>query len=474
MPFRRTTVRGSVPEAPPPPAPGYYSSRVIKNGAPGPGFSNENRNSRLQRVDYAMPDRPPRPRYPRSRRWRRRLIRLALLLVVLGIVLRQANGAGGAFLADTLRSLIGPTATARVEATFLDFSDRLTSVKYQLGFDSVKSPWVVAPTASTTRSATPGADASLITPTRSTAQAKPVIVPPSRSHLHVITNSPMSTLPLHTVVSPALQGEGTWTFAGLPGASHGPLSPVAKTFIRPDPVRPYALATILQFDLRVSRLHIVAGIDQPGAVIGHPGTGLIPTADTASGRLLAVLNGGFKYADGAYGLMSGGTVYVPPVWGAATVAVTRDGKVFMGSWGLDRRLTGANANLIAWRQNAGLLIDHGRIASRTLNESNWGLSIMNSTYTWRSAIGLSNHGTLLYVAGNSLSAVSLAHALLTAGAVSAMQLDINPFWVRAFTYSYDPNGHLVATSLGPTMPGTGMEYLYGDSRDFFYLTRAAR
>jgi hypothetical protein len=185
-----------------------------------------------------------------------------------------------------------------------------------------------------------------------------------------------------------------------------------------------------------------------------------------------VLNGGFKYADGAYGLMSGGTVYVPPVWGAATIAVTSGNKVIMGSWGLDRRLTGANTQLVAWRQNAGLLIDHGRIVSRAHDASNWGLSIMNSTYTWRSAIGLSNHGTLIYVAGNSLSAATLAQALRAAGAVSAMQLDINPFWVRAFTYTEDSAGHLKATSLDPAMPGTGMEYLYGDSRDFFYLTRA--
>jgi hypothetical protein len=216
----------------------------------------------------------------------------------------------------------------------------------------------------------------------------------------------------------------------------------------------------------------VAGIDQPGGTIGRPGSGLIPTTDTLSGRLLAVLNGGFKYADGAYGLMSGGAVFVPPTWGAATIAVTRDGKVFMGSWGLDRRLTGANTRLAAWRQNAGLLIDRGRIASRARNESNWGLSIMNDTYTWRSAIGLSNHHTLIYVAGGSLSAATLAQALRAAGATSAMQLDINPFWVRAFTYTQDAAGRLTATALDPAMPGTGLEYLYGDSRDFFYLTRA--
>jgi hypothetical protein len=144
----------------------------------------------------------------------------------------------------------------------------------------------------------------------------------------------------------------------------------------------------------------------------------------------------------------------------------------MGAWGLDRRLAGTNRSLVAWRQNAGLLIDHGHISANTQVGAAWGLSILNSTYTWRSGIGVTRQGNLLYAAGNSLSAATLAGSLAAAGAVTAMQLDINPFWVRSFTYGRDSGGRLVATALSPSMPGTGMEYLYGDVRDFFYLTRA--
>ncbi len=43
----------------------------------------------------------------------------------------------------------------------------------------------------------------------------------------------------------------------------------------------------------------------------------------------------------------------------------------------------------------------------------------------------------------------------------AMQLDINPFWVRSFIYGRDAQGQLVAYALDPSMPGNGMEYLYG-------------
>jgi hypothetical protein len=469
MPPSQPEARDPVPVVPPPPAPGYYTAPILDRYVAGPVPSNENRITGLQRVDYLPPKRPALPRR-RRRRWRRRLIRLVLLIVAVVIVLQQLNGVGGAFMADVLRRVIGPTATARVEAAFLDLSDRLTSVKYQLGLDSVHSPWVVAPTPTSTADTTPATTAQV----GNSAQSATPIATPSAQHSRNVPPAPMPLPSLRTVVSPALPGEGVWTLAGLPTPSHDAQPPVAKTFFRPDPARPYALATILQFDLRVSHLHIVAGIDQPGSAIGRPGSGMIPAADAAGNRLLGVLNGGFKYADGAYGLMTGGAVYVPPVWGAATIAITRGDHVIMGSWGLDRRLTGANSRLVAWRQNAGLLIDHGHIGSRAQNDSNWGLSIMNDTYTWRSAIGLSNHGTLLYVAGGSLSAATLARALLAAGAVSAMQLDINPFWVRAFTYTQDPYGHLLATSLNSVMPGTGFEYLYGDSRDFFYLTRAPR
>ena len=161
-----------------------------------------------------------------------------------------------------------------------------------------------------------------------------------------------------------------------------------------------------------------------------------------------------------------------PVWGAATIAVGQHGNVIMGRWGTDHRLSGANRTLVAWRQNAGLLIDHGRITPYTQDGSAWGLTILNSTYTWRSGIGLTRQGTLLYVAGNSLSAATLAQTLYAAGAVTAMQLDINPYWVRAFTYGRDAQGNLIAWALDPAMPGNGMEYMYGDPRDFFYFTRS--
>ena len=406
-------------------------------------------------------------------RWRRRLVGLALV-VALGVALAgQANGAGGAATADWLRAALGPAATARVEAAYLDLLDTMHALAYRAGGQPAHAPWAVVPSP-----AAPAHPASKPSPLRVAASPRAIgstgTLGPAPARVPAPTG-PMVPPSLLAVVTPALAGEGMWTTAGLPGpgAGAGALPPLVKTFLRPDPSRPYALATILQVDLRVARLHVVAGVSEPGGPVGKAGQGLIPAGDTRADRLLAVFNGGFKYADGAYGLMSGTTVYVPPVWGAATIAVTRSGGVIMGSWGRDHRLTGANRNLVAWRQNADLLIDRGRIAARTQDGAGWGLTVLNSTYTWRSGIGLTSRGTLLYAAGGSLSAATLAKTLRTAGAVTAMQLDINPYWVRAFTYGRDRGGGLVAWALDPAMPGIGMEYLYGAPRDFFYLTRGA-
>lgn len=249
------------------------------------------------------------------------------------------------------------------------------------------------------------------------------------------------------------------------------MAPVVKTFIRPDPVRPFAVVTVLQFDTRQADLHMVAGVDQPGGPLGVHGLGAIPLVVQRAGTLLAAFNGAFKYADGAYGMMARGVTYVPPHWGAATIAVTSAHHVIMGAWGLDKRLTGANRGLVAWRQNGPLLVDHGTLNPHSDDGTSWGISIMNGAYTWRSAIGLTARGTLVYVAGSSLSATTLGQALLAVGVVTAMQLDINPYWVRAFTYQPTTNGLLSIARLDPAMQGDGTEYFNGASRDFFYLTR---
>ena len=99
----------------------------------------------------------------------------------------------------------------------------------------------------------------------------------------------------------------------------------------------------------------------------------------------------------------------------------------------------------------------------------WGLTTTNSMYTWRSGLGVTKDGDLIYAAGSSLVPETLAAALKAAGAVNAMQLDINPVWVRFVIFNSLSNGRYKYYSLTKDMVNGGAEYLSGYQKDFFYL-----
>lgn len=384
----------------------------------------------------------------RKKMTRGRLVRCivavcSILTIIALIFASQANGASGAWTADMLRSIFGPTVTAQVESWYLGFSDSTHQIQYKLSGQKVVPPWSIGTSPVVTTTPAP----------------KTVPLPPM----------PLNRIP--ALVTPAIAGEGQWAIQGTAPAPYGYLPLDARAFIRPDPSHPYAIVTMLQFDTRFFRLHMAAGTVEPGGPIGNYGSGVIPTSDQKT--LLAAFNGGFKYADGQYGLKTNGIVYVPPQANAATIAVTRSGQIILGAWGVDARLNSGNTNLVAWRQNAALLINNGVLNPLTHDGAAWGGTILNSAYTWRSGIGMTANGTLLYAAGSSLTALTLGEALKAAGAVMAMQTDINPFWVRAFLYNQNAHGSFDIIKLNPAMYGSGTEYLSATQRDFFYLTRFA-
>jgi hypothetical protein len=407
--------------------------------APGPP-------ARFKKQQKRRKQKKPRAKMTRGKLMRRVLIVCSILTIIAVICMSQANGASGAGTADLLRGIFGPTITAQVESWYLGFSDKTQQVQYSLGGQHVEAPWTVGTVAPLPTS----------------------VVPPKAV--------PLSAMPLGRIVpmvTPAIDGEGVWATQAMAPAPYGYLPLDARAFIRPDPTHPYAIVTLLQFDTRFFRLHMVAGTVEPGGPRGFNGSGVIPVNDQRRNALLAAFNGGFKFADGQYGLKTNGIVYVPPQPGAATIAVTKSGQIILGAWGLDPRMNNGNSDLVAWRQNAALLINNGTINPLTQDGAAWGGTILNAAYTWRSGIGITAHGTLIYAAGSSLTALTLGEALKAAGAVMAMQTDINPFWVRAFLYSWNAGGTLSITKLNPAMYGTGTEYLSATQRDFFYLTRYA-
>jgi hypothetical protein len=253
---------------------------------------------------------------------------------------------------------------------------------------------------------------------------------------------------------------------------------MARSFVKPDPDRPYAQAALVRIDLSQVQLHLMPGTVEPVASTSLPHfkrPGFIPTADQNPDLLLAAFNGGFKAIHGRFGMMVDSATLLPPLDGLATIALRSDGTIQIGQWGRD--LT-ANDNLTWYRQNCPLLVDGGQINPHVDDENRkeWGYTVKNLDTTWRSGLGISQDGRfLIYAAGNSLTVRSLAQALQQAGAYYAMQTDINGFYTRFVTYRPADNpkatGHpLVADKLLNEMSGDPALFLHPYDRDFFYVT----
>src|SRR5690606_10182861 len=146
-------------------------------------------------------------------------------------------------------------------------------------------------------------------------------------------------------------GEGVWSTAGLPLTTPDDVR-MAKTFLHPDPSRPYATVAVLIVDSRRAQLHMVAGTVDPGGSRNIAGPGIFPAEHLES--LLVAWNGGFKGDHGIYGMQVGDTVFRPLRNGLATACTKVDGTFLLGEYGRDFTW---DETMTACRQNAILLVD---------------------------------------------------------------------------------------------------------------------
>ena len=274
---------------------------------------------------------------------------------------------------------------------------------------------------------------------------------------------------------PKAKGEGVWAPVG-PVIGGAPS--MEETFLHPDPQRPWATAYLVWINPAALRLHYVAGTQQPTSLSGIHGNGVLPTGPAAA-SVVAAFNSGFK-SDTIYngqqfkttfGAMVGGELYSPPVSGIATLAIYKNGHVALGAWGTPSVPT---AGILSYRQNLPLVVESGSLNPLINDPNAWGIVVGNSTYVWRSGIGITPRGDLVYAAGDPLSVSTLAQSLQAAGAVRAMQLDINSYWVTFNFYHWVGSsgaGYLVGEKLASAMTRPAYRYLSPDTRDFFYLTK---
>lgn len=259
------------------------------------------------------------------------------------------------------------------------------------------------------------------------------------------------------LIHPALPGEGVWKKAA---AHAGPRPPVLLTTFRSDPEYPKFVAGVAWIDSTRTRLAYVPGLAEPPPPLSHRGPAEVPAPMRK--RVVATFNGGFPLETSNAGLIYRGKVKEAMVNGIATVVEYRDGRVNVIRW---HQGPGALANVWFAKQNLPAIIEEGHLNPHLSDGPEWGETVNNAVRVWRSGIGIDSHGNLLYAAANFQTVESLAKILKRAGAVRALELDINEDWTSFISYRYP--GARDPSNLLPEMFRPADRYLTPDERDFF-------
>jgi hypothetical protein len=251
--------------------------------------------------------------------------------------------------------------------------------------------------------------------------------------------------PIVPMVSPALPGEGDWTPIGQ---EVGGVPAAYQADIRFNPAATSVVAGVAWMDPKLLSAKLFAGSAEPG------GTGwqyMAPIPTNLQTSLVTAFNSGFRMSDSHGGFYAYGRTGVPLVNGAASFVIYSDGTVNVGTWGTGSFQLGPN--VAAVRQNLTLIVNNG-VPVGGLNSdpyTQWGATVGNKVPVWRSGVGVTANGALLYVAGDYMSVGALANVLARAGAVRAMEMDINSYWTSFF--SFDP------ASGQPAQPSNGTKLL---------------
>jgi len=297
-------------------------------------------------------------------------------------------------------------------------------------------------------------------PARASAAARTSV--PARPPVSALPSGPVLAVPGQPLPAPAalvpfLPGAamGAWRPEGRPvGVGMGSVRAVYETtLIPPGGTQPAGIAW-MDTGLLAARLY--SGSVSPG---GGPYRYTAPVQAAQAAMLVAAFNGGFKMNQARGGYYTEGRVIDPLRTGAASLVIYADGSVDIGAWGSDVTMT---AQVVSVRQNLLPLVAGGRPTPRASSARwrAWGstcgatsclAAVRGIEHQWRSGLGITADGALVYVAGPALDPLQVAELLVRAGAVRGMQLDINPNWPVFVTYDPPPGG--------PAAPANGRKLL---------------
>jgi hypothetical protein len=284
-----------------------------------------------------------------------------------------------------------------------------------------------------------------VTPVKSGAGKSKAFVPDIPATLRSLAGSPIS-------------GEGQWRLVekvkGEPA--------ILATFLR-DATYTGQVNGVASIDQRLVKFSLRPGTEDPGpANWGVPD--YIPQGQRTG--LLATFNGGFKLDSAGGGFYLNGIYHGSLKTGAASIVYYKDGSIKIGQWGRDFTMS---PTIVGVRQNLKLLVDRGKVSTNANSDvmSNWGATLGGGYYVWRSGLGVTKDGRVVYVYGPALNAQDLGELLQRAGAVEGMQMDINPAWMK-FDY-YQAGTHPSDPTPVPLLPNQQPDprsYYTPSTRDF--------
>ena len=274
-----------------------------------------------------------------------------------------------------------------------------------------------------------------------------------------------------TVLTPAKTpqpGEGVWHPVGRKTESGIPA--IYEAFIRPDAVRTSYVVGLAWMDPTLLEARLYSGSFLPG---GGPYQHSAPILPKTTGNLAAAFNAGFRMQDANGGYYTDSKTVIPLRKGAAAVVIFKDGTMTVGQWGRDIKMSSSVREV---RQNLDLIVDDSRPVAglESANTKRWGATLGGKFDVWRSGIGVTENGALVYAGGPALTISALADVLMRAGAVRAMELDINTDWVQYSIFTA-PLGATIngghGKSLVPSMVGPPSRYFTTWwNRDFFTVS----
>jgi hypothetical protein len=264
---------------------------------------------------------------------------------------------------------------------------------------------------------------------------------------------------LKSLAGSPIAGEGQWRVVESVGGNPA----VLTTFLR-DATYTSQVNGIASIDQRLVRFSLRPGTEDPGTSQAWGVPAYIPAGQRKG--LLATFNGGFKLDSAGGGFYLNGIYHGSLVKGTASIVYYKNGTIKIGEWGRDLSMSSSVQGV---RQNLKLLVDRGKVAADANSDvmSNWGATLGGGYYVWRSGIGITKDGRVVYVYGSALNAQDLGLLLQRAGAVEGMQMDINPAWMK-FDY-YQAGGNPADPTPKPLLPtqyASPYSYYTPSTRDF--------